>query len=436
MTERHDPYAALRVPDYRRLLCSTVLGTVASEMRAVAVGWDLYQRTGSKAALGLVGLAQFLPVLLFFLPAGHVADRFNRKLIIIGALALSAITSTGLTIVSLFGGPVHFIYLCIAMVGIAQAFSAPARWSLLPSVISDDLLPAAVTWNSSAWQIAAVVGPALGAVVMSASSGAPGPVYGFAACLSLCSAVFLVPVRPRPRKRTAEPATLKSLLAGLRFVLKTDMILATITLDLFAVLLGGATILLPVFVKDILQVDVSWVGWLRSAPSVGAMLMAFTLAHRPPLRRAGPALLWAVAGFGAATIVFGISRSPWLSFAMLAVTGALDNISVVVRATLIQVLTPESMRGRVTAVNLIFIGSSNELGAFESGITAAWFGPVLSVVGGGIGSILVVLAVMFHWPQILRLGSLASLAASCDTAAVDSNQRSEVRGQKSVGKPV
>jgi hypothetical protein len=195
-------------------------------------------------------------------------------------------------------------------------------------------------------------------------------------------------------------------LAGIRFVWQSKLLLATMTLDLFAVLLGGATALLPIYARDILEIGPDGLGWLRAAPSIGALTMALTMAHRPPLRRAGPTLLWAVTGFGAATIVFGISENAVLSFVMLAVTGALDNISVVVRGTLIQTLTPNAMRGRVSAVNAIFIGSSNELGAFESGITAAWWGPVGSVVAGGIGTIVVVLAAMWRWPQVARLRSL------------------------------
>ncbi len=416
MAEPHDPYAALRVPDYRRLLACAVLASVAGEVQAVAVGWELYLRTHSPAALGYVGLVQFLPVLLLSLPAGHAADRYNRKALLTGALLLSALASLGLAALSFFEGPVPLVYGCVGLVGVGQAFSAPARWSLVPAVVPDEVIGNAVTWNSSGWQIASVLGPALGGMGLWATSGAAGPVYFLAAGCSLASAALMVPVRPRPTERHTEEMTIKSLLAGLRFVFKTDLILATITLDLFAVLLGGATALLPVYATDILDVGPAWLGWLRAAPSIGALATAFLLAHRPPLRRAGPALLWSVAGFGAATVVFGLSRDPFLSFAALALTGALDNVSVVVRGTLIQVLTPDAMRGRVASVNLIFIGSSNELGAFESGLTAAWFGPVASVVAGGVGSILVVLAVMARWPGLLRLGSLAGLVAAPPTA--------------------
>ncbi len=417
MAEPHDPYAALRFPDYRRLFACSVLASVGAEIQAVAVGWELYQRTNSPAPLGFVGLVQFLPVLFLSLPAGHAADRYSRKFLVIGAVLLSALASFGLTAISWFEAPVPLVYVCIGLVGTAQAFGAPARWALVPAVVPDEALANAVTWNSSGWQVASVLGPAVGGMGLWVAAGEARYVYLLAAACSLAGAALFVPVRPRPVAQRPEDVTLRSLLAGIRFVFQSELILATITLDLFAVLLGGATALLPVYAKDILDVGPAWYGWLRAAPALGALLMAVVLAHRPPIRRAGPALLWSVAGFGAATVVFGLSRDPVLSFAMLALTGALDNISVVIRATLVQFLTPDAMRGRVAAVNAIFIGSSNELGAFESGLTADRFGPVASVVGGGVGSILVVLAVMARWPGVVRLGSLASLAAAQPPAA-------------------
>jgi MFS family permease len=427
MADPHNPYAALRLPDYRRLLACGVLGSIASAMQSVAVGWELYQRTNSKAALGYVGLVQFLPILLLSLPAGHAADRFDRKWLLACALTLSALASMGLAALSFCEGPVPLIYLCLGLIGVGQAFSGPARWALMPSIVPDELLASAVTWTSMSWQIASVVGPALGGLVLWASSDEAANAYLLAVLFSLSSAAFLIRIRPRPLERRSEKVTLDSLLAGLRFVFTNDLILATITLDLFAVLLGGAIALLPVFTRDILHVGPAWLGWLRAAPSLGALLMALFLAHRPPIRRAGPALLWSVAGFGAATIVFGFSRNPWLSLAMMAATGAVDNISVVVRATLVQVLTPDAMRGRVASVVNIFIGSSNELGEFESGLTAAWFGPVASVVGGGIGSVLVVLAVMLRWPRVMRLGSLANLAEE-QGVVVTTNELAEAIG--------
>jgi MFS family permease len=404
--KEHDPYGALRHVDYQRLLIGTVLASAGNEMQAVALGWELYERTSSAKALGLVGLAQFIPFLLLSLPGGHAADRYSRKKVLVTAQSLLALVSLGLAAFSFFEGPVPLAYLCMALIGAGGAFASPARWSLVPQVVPAGVLGNAITWNSSGWQIASMIGPAAGGVLIAATGHAVGA-YVLAACCSLACAALVLPIRPTAQERTHEEVSLASLLAGIRYVLRTKVILATITLDLFAVLLGGATALLPIFAKDILDVGPNGLGWLRAAPSLGALLMAVVIAHRPPMRRAGPAMLWAVAGFGVATIVFGLSQNFVLSFVMLLLTGALDNISVVIRGTLVQVLPPDAMRGRVSAVNLVFIGSSNELGAFESGITAYWFGAVPSVIGGGIGTILVVLIVMAAWPQVLRLGSLA-----------------------------
>jgi MFS family permease len=406
MPELHDPYAALRHRDFRLLLAGIVFSSVASEMTAVVVGWELYDRTGSAADLGYVGLAQFLPVLLLSLPAGQAADRFSRRGLLTAAQTLMATAALGLAAISVNRGPVPLIYLLLVLAGVSRAFSAPARWALLPQVVPALVLGNAVTWNSSGWHLAAVCGPALGGLVVALYGAANA--YLLAAGCALACATLALAIRTRPRPQHGEPASLASLSAGIRFVWRTRLILATITLDLFAVLLGGATALLPMFAKDILHVGPAGLGWLRAADPLGALAMAFLLAHRPPLRRAGRALLAAVAGFGLATIGFGLSTHPVLSFGLLALVGALDNVSVVVRGTLVQSLTPDAMRGRVSAVNAIFIGSSNYLGAFESGITAQWFGPVLSVVGGGVGTLLVVLLVMLRWPEVLRLGPLHS----------------------------
>lgn len=413
MEEVHDPYAALRFRDYRRVLAGSVFASIGSQMQAPVVGWEIAHRTereplfdtiGPELALGMVGLVQFLPILLLALPAGQVVDHFNRKGVLIAAQSLVAVAAVGLAVVSLLEGPVELIYVWLLLTGIARAFSAPARWALVPMVVPRHLISNAVTWNSSGWQIASVGGPALGGVILWAI-GPPGA-YLVTATLALTCALLVGTTRPKQEARVAVDRSLSSLLAGARFVWRTKPILATITLDLFAVLLGGATVLLPLFARDILHVGAVGFGWLYAAPALGALVMALILAHLPPLRRPGVALLWAVAGFGAATIVFGLSSNFALSFIMLALTGALDNVSVVVRGTLVQVLTPDAMRGRVSAVNAVFIGSSNELGAFESGLTADWFGLVVSVVGGGIGTILVVIAVMFLWPEVLRLGPL------------------------------
>jgi MFS family permease len=411
MHEIHDPYAALRHADYRCLLSGNMLASIGTEMQSVAVGWELYQRTDSAAALGLVGLVQFLPVFFLSLPAGHAADRYSRRALLMSAQGLMACASLGLAVLSMFHGPVPLLYLCVLTAGISQAFNSPARWALVPQVVPDRALTNAITWNSSGWQVASMFGPALGGLVL-AVAGQAAAAYLLASLCSLTCAGLIWRIRSRPVARHAEPISFRSLLAGAAFVWRTKLILATLTLDLFAVLLGGATALLPIFARDILDVGPSGLGWLRAAPPVGAFMMAVALAHRPPMRRAGRTLLAAVAGFGLATVVFGLSCNFALSFCALALTGALDNISVVVRGTLVQVLAPDAMRGRVSAVNAIFISSSNQLGAFESGITAALFGPVLSVVGGGIGTVVVVLAVMWTWPEVVRLGPLQSAEAA------------------------
>jgi MFS family permease len=421
MRGEHDPYAALRYRDYRCLLGSGMLSAVGGEVMAVAVGWELYTRTNSAAALGFAGLAQFLPVLLLALPAGQAADRFSRKLLFQVSQTTMMLVALGLAILSLTQGPVPIVYLCLLLAGACRAFSSPARSALLPQIVPMETLANAVTWNSSGWQVANVAGPALGGLVV-ALFHYPAA-YLLAAICSLTSAILLLPIQPRILPRTTPSRSLATLLAGVRFVWRNELLLAAITLDLFAVLLGGATALLPIY-AHILRVGPIGLGFLRAAPAVGAFVMAITLAHRPPMQRPGTALLASVAGFGLATIVFGFSTHFGLSFVMLVLTGAFDNVSVVVRGTLMQMLTPDEMRGRVAAVNIVFISSSNELGAFESGLTAELLGPIVSVVGGGIGTIVVVVLVLLRWPKLARLGPLHSVppatpataeaAAECD----------------------
>jgi MFS family permease len=406
MTRGHDPYEPLRIADFRHYMLAGMISTLGVQMQSVAVGWELYKRTESAIDLGLVGLVQFVPLLLLALPAGHAADRYSRKAILLVGQVLLLSSSLGLALLSYWQGPIALVYLCLLLAGIAQAINRPARWSFLPRLVPDALLPGAVMWNTSGWQTAAVVGPALTGLFLGELPQTAARVYLADVGCCLVAFTLLVTIRGRPAQRGVEQMSLRTLVAGFEFVRKSDLILAVISLDMFAVLLGGATALLPIFAEDILHVGPKGLGWLRAAPAMGASLMALVQAHRPPLRRAGPTLLWAVAGFGVATILFGLSRNPYLSFAMLLLTGALDNISVVVRTTLVQTLTPDAMRGRVSAVNGLFIGSSNELGGFESGVTAQLFGPVASVVAGGIGTILVVLAAAGIWPRLRQLGAL------------------------------
>jgi MFS family permease len=399
------PYAVFRDRDYRRFLLAGMAATVGGQMQNVAVGWELYERTNSPLALGLVGLAQVLPVILLAIPAGHLADRHSRKGLVMIAHGILLSAAVALACLSVARGPVGLSYLLLVITGIGQALNRPTRWAILPQIVPRERLLSAITWNTSTWQVAAMVGPALGGLAIAVSGGAAACYVVNATCSSLVIGLTST-FRLRPVARDSRPVTLQSLLAGLRFVLRTELILATMTLDMIAVFLGGATALLPIFARDILHTGPTGLGWLRAAPSIGSFLMAIMLAHRPPLHRAGRALLWAVAGFGAATIVFGLSTDPYLSFAMLFLSGAFDNISVVVRQTLVQGLTPDEMRGRVSAVNAIFIASSNELGEFESGIAARLLGVVPSVVIGGVGTILVVLGVASVWPGLVKLGSL------------------------------
>jgi len=298
------------------------------------------------------------------------------------------------------------MYLFIVSTAVVTAIGWPARSALMPQIIPAAAFSNATMWSSSAFQTAMVVGPAIGGALLIFSL--PAAYLVDAGCSFVCVAMMAM-LRVRLPARPREPATLQTLLAGVRFVWRAKPILATITLDLFAVLLGGAVYLLPIFATEILHVGSVGFGWLRAAPALGAVMMGLVLAHRPPMRHAGKAMLWAVAGFGAATIIFGLSRNFWLSLAMLFLTGAFDNISVVVRHSLVQMLTPDAMRGRVSAVNNIFIGASNELGGFESGMTAALLGPVVSVVAGGVGTILVVLGIGWLWPQVRRVGTLHDL---------------------------
>jgi len=402
----HDPYAALRYRDFRLLWLGSFVATLGEQMVGVAIGWELYERTGSDLALGLVGLAQVLPVLVLSLPAGNISDVYNRKAIVLISETAAGVGALGLALVSYWQGPVALVYGLLCLIGAARAFSSPASSALLPSSVPPAAFGSAATWSSSAWQFASVLGPALGGLIIAVFHTAT-PVFLVSAGTCLIYWVLVVLLKGRPLALSKQRASLKSLLEGVAFIRRTQIILATITLDLFAVLLGGAVTLLPVYAKDILAVGPAGLGVLQAAPSIGAVLMGVVLAHLPPFRRAGLVLLAAVAGFGVATIVFGLSTSFWLSLLMLAALGALDNISVVIRNSLVLFLTPDDMRGRISAVNNIFIGASNQLGGFESGLTAQLFGPVWSVVGGGIGTVVVVLLVALAWPEIRRLRRLS-----------------------------
>ncbi len=411
----HDPYAVLRNRDYVLYLVGRLIAVFGQQMLVVAVGWDLYERTHSAMALGLVGLTQMLPMVLCTLPAGHIADNFERKRIIAVCMAAVALASVGLTLINALGAPVVWIYVCLFVAGVARTFLWPASASFMPHLVPRHLFARAVTWNSGSFHLSSVAGPAAGGAVIAVARSAL-PVYAFNAVAAFACMLLIMAIRRRHRVAVREQMTPGSVLAGFRFVFANRIILGTITLDMFAVLLGGATALLPVYAKDVLGVGPTGLGLLQAAMPLGAVACALFLAHRPPMERAGRALLWAVVVFGLATIGFGVSRWFWLSFALLVVCGMVDNVSVVVRHTLVQLLTPDEKRGRVSAVNSLFIGTSNELGGFESGTVAHWFGPALgntiatgaliSVVSGGVGTILVVLAVAWVWPELRRYGRL------------------------------
>ncbi len=401
--KKHDPYAAFRIGNYRRYILGWFFAMVGTQIQSIAIGWEIYQRTGLALSLGLVGLAQALPTIVLALPAGYLADRFDRRRVVTFSLIGMTLTSLGLAALSLAEGSVVLMYGLLMLDATAAVLGRPARTALVPQLVPREIFPIAVTWNTSLMQMAGVVGPALGGFVVMVSVPAA---YGLSAASTLVFIALLTRVDFRAAPEKVESASLQTLLAGIRFVRQTRLILSLMALDMFAVLLGGAVYLLPIFAEDILRVGPQGFGWLRAAPAAGAFCMALLLAYFPPMQHAGRNLLLAVAGFGAATIVFGFSESFWLSLAMLFLTGAFDNISMVVRHTLVQLLTPDRMRGRVLAVNYIFIGASNELGGLESGLVAHWFGPVISVVSGGIGTILVVLTTAVAAPALRLFGAL------------------------------
>lgn len=399
------PYAVFALPNYRRYFAGNVLGIIAHQMLTLAVGWEIYARTQSKLNLGYIGLAQYLPILLFTLPAGQIADRFNRKTILFITLSMTAMAALILFWVSITNGSITIIYAALFLNGLARAFQAPARAAFVTQIVPREIFPNAVAWGSNSFEIATITGPAIGGAMI-AFSGTPTWVYLVTATCSITYLILLAGIKVGTPQDHREPIRLEGLIAGLKFVWQTKIMVASITLDLFAVLLGGAVTLLPVYAKDILQVGPTGLGWLRAAPSIGAVVMAVYIAHRPPMQKAGWTLLLSVIGFGIATIIFGLSKSFWLSMLMLMLVGAFDSVSVIIRHTLVQMLTPDEMRGRVSAINSLFIGTSNELGGYESGLVAEYFGTVASVVSGGIGTLIVVLIVSIVWPQLRKYGAL------------------------------
>jgi MFS family permease len=403
--ERRDPYAALRFLDFRLLLTGRFITSFGNEMLSFAIAWELWLRAHSAFALGMVGLVQVVPVIVLSLPAGHVADQYNRRRIVLFAQLSTGLCALGLAFLSYTQGALVLVYLCLFGIGVARAFNDPASSTLVPETVPPHLFSSAATWNSSTWQLASIIGPAVAGLIV-AFAGNVTIIYMFDAIGAVIFTIMLSMIKGRQLPLAAKSATWSSLVEGFKFMRDTKVILAAITLDMFAVLFGGAVALLPIYATDILRVGPQGMGIMRAAPSIGALLMAFLIAHLPPMKNAGRTLLWAVAGFGAATIIFGLSTWFWLSVLMLALLGGLDNISVVIRGTLLLTQTPDEMRGRISGVNSIFIGISNELGSFESGFVAALFGPVIAVVGGGIGTILIVLMAAKIWPEMRNLKTL------------------------------
>lgn len=436
-----DPYAALRHPGCRRFLTGTFLANVGRQGAIVAATWQIYQWTGSATALGLVGLVNVVPLLLFVLPAGALADRGDRRVILQGCMFVSAGLSLALAAVSFwhdalprwpglaaangalrsiawwferhaepeslqFSDPaLPLVYLLLFLLATVRVLGNPSRGALLPQLVPPSQLSNAVTWSASSFELATVVGPALGGLVVATIGYSAVYVLDAVCALALAGALAGVRVPPRAGPRPAGPGAL----AGVRFIWSHPPILAALTLDLCAVVLGGVTALLPIYAGTILHIGPAGLGWLRAAPAVGAIAMAFVVTHLPPLRRPGVGTLWSVAAFGLCLVVFALSTHVWLSLAALFLSGVCDNFSVVVRHTLVQLLTPDALRGRVTSVNQLFIGSSNEISALRAGLTAAWLGPVLAATSGGVGTILVAVAVALCWPALRALPSLHSL---------------------------
>ena len=402
---RHDPYAALRHRDYRLLLLGRFITSFGNEMLTFAISWELWLRTQSAFALGMVGLVQVVPVILLSLPAGHIADQHNRKRIVFITEIAFALCMLGLGWLSYTKGSVYLVYIFLLGIGIARAFNDPASATLIPETVPPELFASAATWNVSTWQFASITGPAVAGILIGFFNAATF-IYIFAVFGAIAFVILLTMIKGRKLALAEKSATWSALKEGFRFMRDTKVILAAITLDMFAVLFGGAVALLPIYATDILKVGAQGMGIMRAAPSIGALIMAFAIAHIPPMKQAGKTLLLAVAGFGIATIIFGVSTSFILSVAMLGLLGALDNISVVIRGTLLLTYTPDQMRGRISAVNGIFIGISNELGAFESGVAASLLGPIGAVVFGGIGTLVVVLSIARLFPAMRKLKTL------------------------------
>jgi MFS family permease len=403
-----DPYIALRFWEFRNFTIARLCITIASQMQAVIVGWQIYEITKDPLSLGLIGLAEAIPSISVLFFSGHITDTSDRKKIVMASVFLMSICSMLLLIIA--SGSLNFtdqmtvygIYAVIFLSGIGRGFSAPSFFAFVSQLVPKEVLPNAITWNTTTWQTGAVSGPAIG-----------GLLYGFIGATNtyvtilifwIIAISLLIPIKKKPKpEQLVSQSLVEQLTAGLKFVFEKKVILGAISLDLFAVLFGGAVALLPIFAGEILFVGPEGLGALRAAPSIGAVVMAVYMTRKPLTKNAGRNLLIGVFGFGICIIVFGLSRNFFLSFAALLLSGAFDSVSVVIRATIIQLMTPDNMKGRVSAVNSIFIGSSNEIGAFESGVAAKLLGTVPSVIFGGIMTLLIVTFVTIISPRMRKL---------------------------------
>lgn len=406
-------YSAFRFPAYRHFVIGRAIFLMGMRMQAAAAAWQIFESYGTSLALAWVGLIQFVPVALLALPAGHLADRFRRRRIVMVGQVCFASLSVGLAVYSLSGLPPAGIYVFLFLLTVARSFIVPALVALMPAVTPKHAWVNATAWNSTLIALTTLVGPGI-AGLMIAACGGSAVVYVFTAACALVCVGFFSRIRvvetvtgasePAPRS-----AGLRGFIGGFGFLLRNRLLLVVMSLDLVTTLLGGATALLPLIARDVLQTGPQGYGWLLAAPSLGALSMAFFTAHRPPWRRTGRVLLGAIAGFGAATVLLGLSRDYWLSFGLLTVIGAADNLGVVIRQSLIQFITPDDMRGRVGSVNFIFIGCSNELGGFRAGISADAFGAVGAIVSGGVATLLIALVMLRLAPSLRRLGPLHEL---------------------------
>jgi MFS family permease len=410
-------------PDFVLFQIARFLIVAAVEMQAVAVGWQVYDITKRALDLGLVGLAQFLPGILLFLVSGHASDRFERRRVLSVCYAGYALCSGLLLFIAERGvHAVKPIYAVLILLGVVRSFNGTASRSILPQLVPEEHFANAVAWNATTFQTATILGPSLGGILYAAFHG-PSAVYAGAMMTAVGALLSMFRIKTRPQARRREPMTSKTILAGLHFIWREKLILGAISLDLFAVLLGGAVALLPVYAREILHTGPWGLGLLRTAPGVGAAMMAIALAHHPLRGRAGPILLWAVAGFGICTILFGVSTSLVLSLISLICLGAADMVSVIIRATLVQLRTPDEMRGRVMAVDMVFIGTSNELGQFESGLTAQWFGTVPAVLLGGIGTLVVIAIWALRFPELRRAGALHEMKSITMETSAEAEER-------------